>query len=88
MTGKSVLSILMPDEDAIDYLDKTLMADLMSTLHRHGIKEVHVGAMMRLMGVDDAVAAEHDNERVELSDDFAKYINATQEPRPPDQTLH
>lgn len=78
----------MTEEEKLDQLVKVLMADLMSVLFKHGITEVHVGAMMRLMGIDDAVAADHDSERVELSADFAKYVKEVNEPRPSDQTLH
>lgn len=78
----------MTEEDKIDQLVKILMADLMSVLHKHGINEVHVGAMMRLMGISDDVAKKHDDERIELSEDFAKYVKEVNEPRPSDQTLH
>lgn len=78
----------MTEQDKLDQLVKVLMADLMSVLHKHGISEVHVGGMMRLMGIDDAIAGDHDNERIELSEDFAKYVKEVNEPRPTDQTLH
>lgn len=78
----------MTDDDQVDRFVKILMADLMSVLHQHGIREIHIGAMMRLMGISDEVAAKHDNERVELSDDFAKYMKELNSPRPADQTLH
>lgn len=78
----------MSEDEKLDQLVKLLMADLISALHKHGIRQVHVGGMMRLMGIDDTVAAEHDDERVELNDDFARYLKAANQPRSPDQTLH
>ncbi len=67
---------------------RVLMYELMMVLYQHGIREVHVGGMMRLMGVDPDRAAEHDDEMVILDDKFAKYVESITEPRSSDQTLH
>lgn len=76
-------------EDAeIEQEVRVLMYELMMVLYQHGIREVHVGGMMRLMGVDPDRAAEHDDEMVILDDKFAKYVESITEPRSSDQTLH
>ena len=67
---------------------RVLMYELMMVLYQHGIREVHVGGMMRLMGVDPDRAAEHDDEMVVLDAKFAKYVESITEPRSSDQTLH
>ena len=67
---------------------RVLMYELMMVLYQHGIREVHVGGMMRLMGVADETAAEHDDEMVILDTKFAKYVESITEPRSSDQTLH
>ena len=76
-------------EEELDLRVKTLMFDLMLVLYSHGITEVNVGAMMRVLGVDPEVAAEHDTESVELTTEFAKYVRETRDTKRPDnETLH
>jgi hypothetical protein len=67
---------------------RVLMYELMMVLYRHGITEIHVGGMMRLLGVNDASASAHDDEMVVLDAKFAKYVESITEPRSSDQTLH
>lgn len=77
------------DDQELDRKVKLLMFDLMLVLYNYGIKEVNVGGMMRLLGVDTTVAAEHDDESVKLTQEFAKYVMETQITRCPDnETLH
>jgi hypothetical protein len=78
----------MLDDDEIEQEVRMLMYELMMVLYRHGIREVHVGGLMRTMGVDPDRAAEHDDEMVILDEKFAKYVNAITETRSSDQTLH
>lgn len=54
---------------------KTIMLDVMAVLYDSGIKQVHMGAMMRLLGVPDAKAAEHDNEMIELDEKFGAMLS-------------
>ena len=53
---------------------KTIMLDVMAVLYDNGIKHVHMGAMMRLLGVDDVKASEHDNEMIELDEKFGAML--------------
>jgi hypothetical protein len=64
----------MLDEDQLQKRIKAIMMDLMIVLYDHGIKEAHMGAMMRLLGVDDASAAKHDDESVVLDEKFGEMI--------------
>ena len=64
----------MSDEDQLQKRIKAIMMDLMIVLYDHGIKEAHMGAMMRLLGVDDASAAKHDDESVVLDEKFGEMI--------------
>ena len=76
-------------EKELDQSVKTLMFDLMLVLYTHGITEVNVGALMRVLGVSAEVAAEHDDEAVELTHEFAKYVKETRDTKRPDnETLH
>ena len=62
--------------------------NLCVVLHECGITEVHVGGIMRILGVPDNLAQEHDDERVFLDGEFVKYVDQINEPRPVDQALH
>ncbi len=43
-----------------------------ATLFKHGIKEVHIGGLMRILGVEDHKAEEHDEELILLDEDFER----------------
>jgi len=60
----------MQDDDLVHERIKNIMLDIMAVLYENGIKNVHMGAMMRLLGVDDVKAAEHDAEVIELDEKF------------------
>lgn len=53
---------------------KSVMLDVMLVLYENGIREIHMGAMMRLLGVEDAIAASHDHEIMELDENFATMV--------------
>ena len=79
----------MTEDQELDLKVKNLMFDLMLVLYSYGITEVNIGAMMRVLGVRDEEAAKHDNEAVELTDEFAKYVKEARETKRPDNTtLH
>ena len=69
---------------------KDLMLDLMAVLHENGIREVHMGGMMRLLGVDEEVAKEYDHERIRLGQSFLDVVREfeAQQPVPDGTVLH
>jgi hypothetical protein len=54
---------------------KTVMLDVMAVLYDNGIKHVHMGAMMRLLGVDEVKASAHDNDMIELDENFGAMLS-------------
>jgi hypothetical protein len=78
----------MLDDKELEHNARMLMYELMMVLYHHGVREVHVGGMMRIMGVDPDRAAEHDAELIILDPKFAKYVESITEPRSSDQSLH
>ncbi len=54
-----------------DYV-RSMMIQIMGVLWLNGQRELHVGAMMRLLGVPDQTAAKHDDERIEIDENFAQ----------------
>jgi hypothetical protein len=43
---------------------------------------------MRILGVSNKVARRYDDEQLLLDEDFVKYVDEINEPRPIDQALH
>jgi len=74
--------------DELDLTIRTAIHNLMLVLYEQGITEIHTGGMMRLLGVDNNVAQEYDDERIILDDNFVKYVQEINTPRPADQPLH
>jgi hypothetical protein len=72
----------------IDQAIRLTILNLCVVLYDCGITEIHVGAIMRLLGVSDDKAQAHDHERIVLDTDFVKYVEQINEPRPVDQPLH
>jgi hypothetical protein len=77
----------MLDEDQLQKRIKSIMMDIMIVLYDHGIKEAHMGAMMRLLGVDDESAAKHDDESVVLDEKFGEMITKLNKQVPPNIPL-
>ena len=61
-------------EDELDFFVRRSTTELMLALYNIGYRTVPVGAMMRIIGVDDEYAAEYDDKVVRLDEDFAKYL--------------
>lgn len=78
----------MLDDIELDQTVRMAILNLMLVLYDCGITEVHIGGIMRIMGIPDAKAQAHDDERLVLDEDFVKYVEQINEPRPADQTLH
>lgn len=78
----------MLDDIKLEQEVRMLMYEIMMVLYEHGIQEIHVGGLMRLFGISNEQAAEHDDEMVILDQEFAKYVREITEPRSGDQTLH
>jgi hypothetical protein len=78
----------MLDNIELDQTVRMAILNLMVVLYECGIEQVHVGGVMRILGVSDATAAAHDLERIQLDEGFIQYVTELNEPRPVDQPLH
>ena len=78
----------MLDDAELDQIVRLSILNLMVVLYDCGITEVHIGGVMRIMGVPDDKAQQHDDERLILNEEFVKYVEQINEPRLPDQLLH
>jgi hypothetical protein len=83
--------MLEPDEYLHERI-QTVMLEVMGVLYGNNITLVHMGAMMRLLGVPDVKAAEHDNEMLELDEKFGTMLMELNKdiPKevPKDTTIH
>jgi hypothetical protein len=49
---------------------RKLVTSICAVLYHHGITEIHVGGLMRVVGIDEASAAQHDDEIMVLGPNF------------------
>ena len=78
----------MLDDIELDQTIRLAILNLMVVLYDCGIAEVHVGGVMRILGIADDKAQLHDDERLILNEEFVKYVEQINTPRPADQSLH
>jgi hypothetical protein len=91
-----IINYIMSQPDSLEQHLYDLILELCTVLYAHGYREVPMGAMMRMIGVNDTHAAEHDGAVFYLDEDFERVLEERQsagpimsdEPRPPDATLH
>ena len=84
-------TMLEPDEYLHERI-QSVMLEVMGVLYGNNITLVHMGAMMRLLGVPDAKAAQHDNEMLELDEKFGSMLQQLNKSAPKevpkDATIH
>ena len=78
----------MSDDSRLDPIIQVAIYRLMLTLYNQGITEIHMGGLMRILGMSNTVASQHDEERVVMDEDFARYMHQMTQPRFHDQPLH
>ena len=64
----------MQDSDDLHNRIKDIMLDVMAVLYENNIRRVHIGAMMRLLGVPENLASGHDEEIIELYEKFGNML--------------
>jgi hypothetical protein len=78
----------MLDDDKLDEVIQAHMLSLMYVLYEYGIRDVHMGGLLRILGISDEIAAGFDDKVLGLDANFAKYMNDIQSGRDLSQTLH
>ena len=78
----------MLDDIELDQQVRMALMNLMVVLYSCGITTIHLGGLMRILGVSNKIARQYDTEQLHLDDDFVKYVDQINEPRPTDQSLH
>lgn len=64
----------MSDEKDLEFQARLLIMEIMLVLQKHGINQIHMGGLMRLIGVSNEKAAEQDDDLIELDEKFTSYI--------------
>lgn len=64
----------MFDDQDLDAIVKEAIYGLLLNLYDYGMNEVHLGGLLRILGVANDIAAKYDEDVVILDDDFAKYV--------------
>lgn len=60
----------MLDDLSLEEKVQDIIVDVCKALYFHGYREIPVGAMMRLIGVEDSTAKQHDGEYFQLDEEF------------------
>jgi hypothetical protein len=79
----------MLDEKLLGEKVQALLLDICAVLHSYGYREVSVGVLMRMVGVPDERARDHDSEFFEITEEVHRTEAAFRTPcAPPGITLH
>jgi hypothetical protein len=94
----------MIDPNTLEDKVQEIVVDICKALYFHGIREVPIGAIMRLIGVDESRAAAHDGECFCLDEEFEalleedelaqytesmeEYLQSTLDSIPPGTVMH
>jgi hypothetical protein len=88
----------MLDTSSLEEKVQDLIVDICKSLYHYGFREVPVGAIMRLIGVESTTAIQHDDEYFQLDAEFealleanekeAEYQRSVRAVPPPGTTFH
>jgi hypothetical protein len=78
----SGLNIHMLNDDQLEDAVRDLIMDICEVMLRRGYDVVSVGAMMRLVGVSEERAQQHDQEFFALDAEFQAMVDARKNPPP------
>ena len=67
-----IINSMQDQDDKVYHYAKNMLLEIMAVLYVNGRRTMHVGAAMRLMGVDDETASRHDEERIEIEENFGE----------------
>ena len=72
----------MSEKDPLEQAVQDFILDVCEVMYRRGYDSAPIGAIMRLIGVPESTAQQHDNEHFVLDDAFEKMMLARQTPVP------
>ena len=69
-----IITNIMLDTSQLEDKVQDLIVDICKALYFHGFREIPVGAIMRLIGVENETAIQHDEEYFCLDADFESLL--------------
>jgi hypothetical protein len=72
----------MPEPDPLEQAVQDFILDVCEVMYRRGYASAPVGAIMRLIGVPESKAREHDHTEFLLGEDFEQMIQNRRQPVP------
>lgn len=83
----------MSDDDKLEIAIRDFIIDICEVMHRRGYSSVSIGAMMRLIGVGEDRARQHDDQFFTLDQEFQDMLDVKKfldqkSPPPPDAVIH
>jgi len=72
----------------LDEETEAWVMSLLFMLYENGIHEVHIGGLMRVLGVPNSLASQYDERTLVFDEDFAKYMRDMQSLENTSQYLH
>jgi hypothetical protein len=72
----------MPDRDELEQEIQEFILDVCEVMYRRGFPSASVGAIMRLIGVPEAKAREHDHTEFLLDQDFEVLMQSRNQKAP------
>ena len=72
----------MSEQDELEQAVQDFILDVCEVMYRRGYASAPVGAIMRLIGVPESKAREHDNTEFLLGEDFERMIQTRRQPVP------
>lgn len=72
----------MLEQEELEQAIQDFILDVCEVMHRRGYESAPVGAIMRLVGVPESTAREHDDEEFVLGEDFERLMQARRQPVP------
>ena len=82
------------DEILLEEHVRKLVTSICAVLYQPGITEIHVGGLMRVVGIDEESAAQHDDEIMLLGPEFETELEDVDQDIaldvvvPPNTTIH
>lgn len=80
------------NDDELELAIRDIIVDICEVMYKRGYDAVPIGAMMRLVGVEESRAQKHDNEYLALDADFQNILKTRKSPplskAPDGVTLH
>ena len=72
----------MPEPDPLEQAVQDFILDVCEVMYRRGYASAPVGAIMRLIGVPESKAREHDHTEFLLGEEFEQMIRTRRQPVP------